>query len=499
MQETRLTLGEPTIIAIAPPEEDRWGYYQFPRITQLADQSLLVTFQVADDSAHSYGKDGTLSFLSPDEGRSWEPTDAKERCCWHGAVETSNGEQLSLRTALASKLEELELPEPESWVAASYDGVGGVTQRYRFEELPKELQRIPLNILKGNQWNQGWATISNPEGYWIASEGLLPVIFFGQVRRLPDATLLAGVYPYYHDSFCGNKSGIAFYRSENEGNSWQLHGHIPYEPDLDYDDKAELRQGFTELSWVVLADKSLYCVLRTTDASPGPAPLYATRSQDGGATWSKPEVIAPSGVEPKLLLLENGTLVLSAGRPAVQLRVSLDGRGEKWDLIREVVPHRRVDPRGDSCGYTDMIALGADRILIVYSLFRHEIAPGVFTKAIAVREVSFDQVEEPCRTEIGEPEEIKVVPYADGSPFREIPLAKGQAHGALKTYYRDGILAAEVPYWRGERHGEQRQYERDGSLSRTVNWVRGQVEGAVRHHDCRGNLLKERFISSGRQ
>jgi hypothetical protein len=52
--------------------------------------------------------------------------------------------------------------------------------------------------------------------------------------------------------------------------------------------------------------------------------LCAVRSDDEGASWTRPEALAgPYGVEPKLLLVNDGsTLVLSSGRIGLMIWVS---------------------------------------------------------------------------------------------------------------------------------------------------------------------------------
>ncbi len=88
------------------------------------------------------------------------------------------------------------------------------------------------------------------------------------------------------------------------------------------DPKGRDRAGFTEPAFVILQDGTFLCVLRTTDGL-GHGPMYTSRSRDRGATWSTPEVIAPAGVLPRLLTLDNGVVVLTSGRPGVQMRFSL--------------------------------------------------------------------------------------------------------------------------------------------------------------------------------
>ena len=58
-------------------------------------------------------------------------------------------------------------------------------------------------------------------------------------------------------------------------------------------------------------------------------PLYANFSPDGGATWTPPAAIYKYGVWPRLLKMQDGTIVCESGRPGVFLLFSRDG-GKSW-------------------------------------------------------------------------------------------------------------------------------------------------------------------------
>jgi hypothetical protein len=168
----------------------------------------------------------------------------------------------------------------------------------------------------------------------------------------------------------------ASYVSRDLGKHWEKVGQILYE------EADERREGFAEPAMELLQDGRLFGVLRTTDGN-GVGPMYRVWSRDGGVTWTKPEAFTETGVLPRLLQLKNGVLVMSSGRPGVDLRFSRDG-GRTWTVARELVPvPDRGKPQMDSCGYTSLVALGRDRFLITYSWFR----PPTGRKSIYVREV----------------------------------------------------------------------------------------------------------------
>ncbi len=137
----------------------------------------------------------------------------------------------------------------------------------------------------------------------------------------------------------------------------------------------------------MLKDGSLFVALRTTDGH-GVGPMYFARSSDLGRTWSKAKPFTPTGVMPRLLLLGNGTLVMSSGRPGVDLRFSFDGHGKRWTEPRKLVPADESKPQADSCGYTDLLALDNDTFLLVYSWFKRPGADGLPHKSVLVRRVT---------------------------------------------------------------------------------------------------------------
>ena len=89
---------------------------------------------------------------------------------------------------------------------------------------------------------------------------------------------------------------------------------------------------------------------------------------------------------PRLLQLENGVLVLSSGRPGVQLRFSNDGNGKVCTNPFELLPYESYK-KYVSCGYTGLLATGPDRFLIVFSDFNYLNEEKKVRKAIKVKEV----------------------------------------------------------------------------------------------------------------
>jgi hypothetical protein len=348
--------------------ERRWGRWQFPTLAEGPNGRLLLFIHVEPDSAASYGKARKV-FVSTDKGRHWREDPTAESGAYGLAL--PNGEWLRTDTVAATPVAQVALPTRR----AERSSYGTPFQLYLMEELPQSLRNIFFQRFTG-QWRPESYQLQDPDALRYATGGLIPQIWWGDMKILPDRSLVALTYPYYHRSQPVPFTASASYRSTDNGRTWKKTGHILYEED------DRRRDGFTEPALELLKNGDLLAVLRTTDGL-GVGPMYQSRSSDGGANWSKPQPIAPTGVLPRLLRLRNGVLVLASGRPGVDLRFSADD-GRTWSPPNALLPI--PDPsriQADSCGYTSLAPLGKDRFLIAYSWF----TPPSGRKSIYVREV----------------------------------------------------------------------------------------------------------------
>lgn len=361
-------LGSARLVAEGPVTEHRWGRWQFPTLEAGPAGKFLLFVHVEQDSAAAYGK-ARKSFVSTNKGRTWRE-DAGAASGPYG-LELPNGEWLRTDTVPATPVAQVQLP------AQRAERVSYKTpyQLYLLDELPPNLRNIYFQRFT-TQWSAESQPLNDPDALRYATGGLIPQIWWGDMKVLPDKTIVALTYPYYHRSQPTPFTSTASYRSTDNGRSWRKVGHILYnEPD-------RRRDGFTEPALELLSNGDLLAVLRTTDGN-GVGPMYQARSTDSGVTWSAPKAFVETGVMPRLLQLKNGVLVLSSGRPGVDLRFSTD-RGQTWSKPTQLIP--LPDPakiQADSCGYTSLLPLGQDRFLVAYSWF----TPPSGRKSIYVREV----------------------------------------------------------------------------------------------------------------
>lgn len=369
--DLRVELSAARLVSEAPEGERRWGRWQFPTLEAGPGGRLLLFIHVEQDAAASYGKK-RLVYVSSDRGRSWreDPSGAANRPY---GLALPNGEWLRTDTVAATPASSVTLP-PKLAERVSYQTP---FQLYRLMEMPPSLRQIFFQRFRQGAWQSEQQELRDEEALRYSTGGLVPQIWWGDMKRRPDGSIVALTYPYYHASQLPVPfTSAASYRSDDNGRSWTKVGHILY------NEADRRRDGFTEPALEILPDGSLLAVLRTTDGH-GLGPLYRSRSDDGGKIWSAPEAFTDTGVLPRLLQLKNGILVLSSGRPGVDLRFSSDG-GRSWTEPRRLVPVLDPSrPQADSCGYTSLLPLGKDRFLITYSWF----TPPSGRKSIYVREV----------------------------------------------------------------------------------------------------------------
>lgn len=353
-EELQVELKAPVVIAVADKEEP-WGFFQFPTLYKTDGGDIIARWAMAADHAKSYGLDQAQYAQSTDEGKMWTLI---SEAPLGGGTELPNGDRIRNYTPKAIEIKKLRLPKMLASVKEAYGRTFGF---YKHDELPDTLQGVYIQrLVKGqSSWTLEHNRLMDTDAVRYTDNDLFPVVWWGDMRLAKNGDVITGTYPGLR--LVNGKvdaSGISFYRSADQGRSWQVVGHIPYVYDAVNDPNGDKRLalGFTEPAFEILKDGSYLSVLRTSDGL-GISPMYASRSEDEGKTWSRPQVITASGVLPKLLQLKNGVTVLSAGRPGVQLRFSLDPKGLRWTDPFEMLP---FDLKGKevSCGYTDLLPLG---------------------------------------------------------------------------------------------------------------------------------------------
>ena len=380
----KIHLSEPVMVAMAEQEE-RWGYFQFPSIGRTEEGFLVVEWQMQEDSYMSYGRNSERKYtpmMSKDNGKTWIPLDKSYNIYRRGNnVYLKNGGFLQVKSQQAKAIKDYKQFPKEEFNDGEY-------KYYLLDSLPNDLQGIYINYVdKNNRAKIIHSKLYDPGALRYSIDEQMPIVWWGNIKQLADSSLVAGVYPSLYKSEQGTlvKGGISFYTSNDSGESWSITGKIPYIPD----NLAKQRGNgsYDEPAFEILPDSSFICIMRSGATSP----LYRSYSKDKGITWSTPRPFTPNGVEPQLLQLASGVLVLSSGRPGVQLLFNFDKKGILWTASIDMIPFMNADgtySRDVSCGYTSMIEDGIDSFMLVYSDFTKIDSKGRSRKSILCRKIT---------------------------------------------------------------------------------------------------------------
>lgn len=386
-------LGEPVTVAQAEREEP-WGYFQNPVIYRGDNtNNLIVKWAMQADSHLVYGQDSNGRLMSTDEGETWVPLDADYYNKKRDRVELKCGDVLQVKNPSSKNVRDYDF-FPKS---VNENPIGDQKYDFYFEsELPEELQGAYLDY-----WHQEsgdttriHAKLKDSELLRYSIDGIMPIVWWGNIKELEDGSLLTGVYGGYYLNPNGNvlRGGISFYKSSDSGRNWDLIGRIPYQKSDNDDPNTYLfdgSDGFNEPTFEILKDGTYICVMRNSSWS---LPMVKTFSKDKGKTWSTPVPITPSGVKPRLMLMNNGVLVLAAGRPGIQLRFNLNGDGIAWtepiDMLPFIDSEGEIKSTRETCGYADMLPFNNDSFYIVYSDFKSKDSNGDERKSILFRKVT---------------------------------------------------------------------------------------------------------------
>jgi hypothetical protein len=378
----RLMLGEPVLVAVSPGPEARWGYYQFPKLSTLPTGELLLTINTSADDDLEYGQPSP-AYVSRDEGRTWARYSGEPGLTVsHSPISAvGGGEYLCTPFPRALDVRDDVMPQPVGTLS-SY----GEVRLYRLEECSPQVQAY-LARLAALRWKpgSGWGA---EEIDWD-TRGLLARSFAGALSRTSFQYPLLCVegalfYPEYVTNYLlpdgSPPKGMAVHlmASMDNGHSFQRVGLIAHDP--------QGQDNFSEAAIARNVRGELVCVIRRADHRQ--KPMAITFSGDMGRHWSPYRDLFSFGVLPQLCLLGNGVLVLAFGRPGVHLALSADGAGREWTAPYPLLAGNNGDLGASTCGYTSLVPLDESRLLIAYSDFDYRAADGSQRKAIWVREIA---------------------------------------------------------------------------------------------------------------
>ena len=389
----KVGLTEPvTVVKSEKPQT--WGHFQFPEILKTDDGALLVRWSTKDDNGASYGEAETdlNAKISTDDGKTWNYTDKGYNLAPRGEtrLDLKDGSRIWTSTPKSFNLQDFpNMPTPA--------GIHETSTYYKMAELPEPLKGAYLTYWTKTEGERLFhAEIDDTDLLRSSSNNMMNVLWVGDFKELNDGSILAAMFPANRMDKSGNValSGISFYRSTNKGMNWSLSSYIPYPSNHALTESAgKAFTGLSEPVMEILKDGTIYCIVRTEHTVP--SAMYRCTSKDNGKTWSDFEPFTINGVFPRLLELKNGVMVLASGRPGLQLRLSLDGKGAEWTDPIEMLPFMEAynpNQLNVTCGYAGLLEAGANSFYIVYSEFVEEPVSNRFIKEIKFRKIFVDKI-----------------------------------------------------------------------------------------------------------
>ena len=331
--DVRVTVGERQVLRRA--ETRNW----FPNIHRMANGNLIATCQTAPDETNPQAAEVARRFISTDGAETWKAL---------GSHDTGGPSKLTLRDNTFLNLWFYTVRQGDGWVTKVVRSTdNGFT--YTTEE------NVPVHVENVREGAKGTG-----------------MVFDGGLVEMDNGDLLATMYGYFQND---KKYRSILVRSTDGAHSWHYVSTIAYDPTVG-------REGFCEPAMIRTGPSRLLVTMRTGSGTP----MYQCRSMDAGKTWSEPTVIADRGVEPDLVMTDDGILVCSYGRPNIYVMCSPDAGGENW-----------TDPtlifEGHSTCYTGLAKIGPKEILLIHDARQHK-QPGddrpynyVFTVPLTVERV----------------------------------------------------------------------------------------------------------------
>lgn len=307
-------------------QQDR--YIGWPTICRTKAGKLLIAFS-GDRDQHvcPWGKSQIVT--SDDEGKTWSapvtvnntPLDDRDT----GLIETPQG------TLLITWFTSLAFERNDKYARHA-------------EKVTPEIRR---------EWIGHWTRRSTDGGAtWLEPVRMASTAPHGSIVLRDDRLMQVG-------KVGGGEMALVAETSTDDGQSWQVIGSVPIPPEEDY-------RYYYEPHLAERGDGTLIALFRCQPPDKEQHFLRQSESTDGGRTWTRTHSTGIWGYPPHLLVLADGTMVVTYGRRkepfSERACISTDG-GMTWDTANEIT---LCDAVNSDLGYPSSVQLSDGSILTVY-------------------------------------------------------------------------------------------------------------------------------------
>lgn len=310
-EQIQVTVGRPVTLSAST------GHYNFPTLQQIGPQHLFVKIWASPDAALGEKDIHEVGQWTEDGGGTW-------------------GKRVSFRGKEAGG---------HSWIRRK----DGTCVWLSYFTRPIAEKQVSCNLGHSSDgrtysWSAGKVTFPKAVKPWRAGNAYM--VFARSILEMTDNSLLATMYGRFaEDKF--DRSILV--RSTDGGKTWGYYSTIARDERIGHLDEPVL---------VRLASGELFCVMRNRSG----VPMYSTRSKDHGRTFSPPRRLPAyaASVFPDMVLMSNGILALSFGRPGTHLMFAVDGKGRRWTSRTTIHAGTNTD------AYTAIREVAPGRLLYIY-------------------------------------------------------------------------------------------------------------------------------------
>ena len=326
LEGVRVSLSKPVLV------ERSKGFLWFPSIARLPNGDLIAKMYLTPDT-HMYSFMGLVSW-SGDGGLTWGQSTG---VTFFGptSFNLSNGDHVILPFEL-HPLSDGSIGAPHNIIPAGRREVVYVAEKAKATGLP------------------------GPIAFKAPKLGVSCLSFDGQVIELHGGGFLTTLMGRIEGEDRLFNAAV----ESPDGVRWHVRSVIA-------DSACEIpgKNGPSETALCRAKDGRLMCIFRLESNMP----YGQAWSDDEGRSWSAPLAMESAfSVEPRVAVMENGTILLVGGRPGLYMWINTDGSGREWERIDMTAFHNACIPRepilepGQTTAYTGIVALDDRNLLYIY-------------------------------------------------------------------------------------------------------------------------------------